>query len=150
MDFLVREASAQDARAIATFQIAMARETEHRELDAETVIAGVTGVLQNPKHGFYLVATEQKTVVASLLLTFEWSDWRNGVFWWIQSVYVGPNWRRRGIFRALFAEVKRRAQEDEAVRGLRLYVERDNAEAQMVYARLGLSETPYRICEVEF
>ena len=151
MNFKIRPATGADAKIIAAFQVAMARETEEKLLDALTVTAGVENVLQNPNLGHFLVATDEKnTVIAALLITFEWSEWRNGQFWWIQSVYVVPEARGSGIFRALFAEVKKRAQSSEMVCGLRLYVERDNQKAQAVYTKLGMEETPYRIFEEEF
>lgn len=151
MNFSIRAATLGDAPTIADFQCQMARETEHRELDAATVLLGVQNVLGDNRHGFYLVATdEEKAVIGALLVTFEWSEWRNGQFWWIQSVYVIREARGFGVFRALFAEVKKQAQGSESVRGLRLYVERDNASAQAVYAKLGMSETPYRMFEEEF
>jgi len=151
VNFSIRPAQSEDAAIIAGFQIAMARETENKELDAATVSAGVQNAFENPANGFYLVAIDEKAeVVASLLVTFEWSDWRNSVFWWIQSVYVVPESRGKGIFRALYADVKSRAQNDANICGLRLYVERDNAKAQGVYQRLGMHEAPYRIYEEEW
>lgn len=150
-DFLIRDARVGDAEIIADFNVEMARETEHRELDAQIVLSGVRDALENPEKGFYLVATDEAgETVAALLVTYEWSDWRNATFWWIQSVYVVPEWRGRGIYRALYAQTKARAQNDPNVCGLRLYVERDNANAQAVYAKLGMSETPYRVFEEEF
>lgn len=150
MNFSIRDARPDDAPAIADFNRTMARETEARELDGATVLAGVQNALENPERGFYLVADdENEAPVGALLVTFEWSDWRNANFWWIQSVYVTTQWRGRGIFRALYVETKRRAQNDGNVCGLRLYVERDNHTAQAAYARLGMHETPYRVYEAE-
>lgn len=150
MNLSIRDAKIEDAARIADFQVQMARETEERELRLEIVLPGVENLLENPAHGFYLVAMEEKTVIAALLVTFEWSEWRNGQFWWIQSVFVAPDYRGRGIYRALFATVKSRAQSDASVCGLRLYVERDNTGAQAVYKKMGMRETPYRIYEEEF
>lgn len=151
MNFSIGEAQLEHAPQIAEFQLQMARETENRELDAPRVLAGVTSAIENPQNGFYLVASDEKdAVLVSLLVTFEWSDWRNGQFWWIQSVYVVREARGRGIFRALYEEVEKRARDAQNVCGLRLYVERDNEKAQAVYAKLGMRETPYRIYETEF
>jgi GNAT superfamily N-acetyltransferase len=104
-------------------------------------------VLADPQRGFYLVAEQAANAVGCLLVTREWSDWRNGDWWWLQSVYVTPAARRTGVFRALHAEVARRARTTEGVVGLRLYVERDNHAAQATYAALGLVETHYRLLE---
>ena len=151
MSFSIRPAQSEDTGVIARFQLEMARETENKALDAETVKFGVSNALKNSSNGFYLVASNEKeTVIASLLVTFEWSDWRNGVFWWIQSVYVEPEARGHGIFRALFENVKARARNEGNVCGLRLYVEGDNRKAQAVYAKLGMHQTPYRVYEEEF
>ncbi len=143
----VRAAVPDDGPALVEFNLAMARETERRELDREVLAAGVAAVLAEPRRGFYLVAEAGAAVVAGLLVTFEWSDWRNGEFWWVQSVYVEPRWRRRGLYRRLYGEVKARATARGGVCGVRLYVERDNARAQRTYAALGMHETPYRIYE---
>jgi len=146
----VRLAGPDDAGAIAAFNRAMARETENRDLAEEVILAGVRAVLADSDRGFYVVAESDGVVVGSLLVTFEWSDWRNAVFWWIQSVYVLPEYRRRGVFRALFRFLRERATEKGGVCGFRLYVERDNETARQTYEALGMSETPYRIYEAEW
>jgi ribosomal protein S18 acetylase RimI-like enzyme len=107
----------------------------------------VAGLLRQPQYGFYLVAEATGTVVAALLITFEWSDWRNGPLWWLQSVYVQPAWRRRGVYRRLYTTVKELARAKGTVRGLRLYVERENHIAQQTYQALGMREAPYRLFE---
>lgn len=142
----VRIATADDAQTLADFNRAMARETEARALPPAVILAGVNAVLADPRHGFYVVAEVRQQLVASLLVTTEWSDWRNGQFWWIQSVYVVREWRRRGLYRALYAHVKRLAT-SARVCGFRLYVERENHIAQKTYAALGMSETRYKIYE---
>ena len=111
------------------------------------MLRGVEAVLSDPGHGFYVVADTGGEIAGSLLVTFEWSDWRNGRFWWIQSVYVRPAYRRRGVYRALHEFVRDRARSTGGVVGLRLYVERENAVAQRTYAALGMDETPYRMYE---
>ena len=146
----IRGARSDDAADIARFNAAMAVETEARTLDPATLRAGVDAVLADPAHGFYLVAEADGAVVACLMITYEWSDWRNGQWWWLQSVYVDACFRRQGVFSALHAEVERRARARAGVIGLRLYVERDNAAAQRTYAMLGMHDAGYRIFEREF
>jgi ribosomal protein S18 acetylase RimI-like enzyme len=137
----------RDIPALADFNIAMARETENKILSPPKVKAGTREVVRRPDHGFYLVAELKGRIAGSLLITREWSDWRNGVFWWIQSVYVPPEFRKRGIYRALYDAVKARAKSNPEVCGFRLYVERNNSAARSVYSRLGMTETEYRIYE---
>ena len=143
----VRQAQPGDAATLALFNRNMARETEGVDLIPEVIGAGVRAVLEDPGKGFYVVAEANGTVVASLMVTLEWSDWRNGVFWWIQSVYVEPDWRRQGLYRRLYEEVKRLAAMDRGVCGYRLYVEKDNRIAQQTYAALGMAECDYRLYE---
>ncbi len=130
----------------------MALETENLALDRLRLRAGVGAVLDDPAKGFYLVATrgEAPTPVGQLMVTFEWSDWRNGVFFWIQSVYVWPEARRQGVYRALYAELVRIAEERRDVSGIRLYVERENRRAQSTYAALGMKRAHYDMFEVDF
>ena len=142
-----RLAVADDAATLAGFNQAMALETEAKLLADEAVLPGVEAVLRDAGHGFYVVADTGREVVGSLLVTCEWSDWRNGRIWWIQSVYVRPGHRRRGVYRALHEFVRARARSTGGVVGLRLYVERDNAAAQRTYAALGMHETPYLVYE---
>jgi len=141
----VREANMADINALVDFNAAMALETEHKTLDARVLSAGVAAVLAEPKRGFYLVAEDDRDVVGCLMITYEWSDWRNGDWWWLQSVYVRPDYRRHGVFRALYAEVERLALARTDVVGVRLYVERENARAQRTYASLGMHEEHYRM-----
>ena len=147
----IRLATAADAAVIASFNAAMARETEHLELEPDRLRQGVEAVLSDPAKGFYLVAEEgDARVTGQLMITYEWSDWRNGVFWWIQSVYVAPEARGRGIYRQLFARVREEAAAKGNVCGLRLYVERDNRRAQAVYVKQGMRATAYDMYEVDF
>ena len=142
-----RVAVAADAATLAEFNGAMALETESKSLALEKLLPGVESVLRAPRHGFYVVAEAAGEIAGSLLVTYEWSDWRNGRLWWIQSVYVRPAHRRRGVYRALHEFVRERARATGDVVGIRLYVERENAAARRTYGALGMTETPYRIYE---
>ncbi len=146
-DTQIRLARRRDAARIARFNNAMATETESRTLAEATVNAGVEAVFSSKDKGFYVVAEHGGDVVGALMVTYEWSDWRNGFFWWIQSVYVAPEFRRRGVYRRLYEFVLDRARTAGDVYGFRLYVERDNAIAQQVYASLGMRETDYLMFE---
>ncbi|TLY52431.1 MAG: GNAT family N-acetyltransferase, partial [Gammaproteobacteria bacterium] len=125
----IRPAQPSDIDALVAFNAAMARETEDKALDPAVLHAGIAAVLADPARGFYLVAECAGAIAGCLMITHEWSVWRNGDWWWIQSVYVDPACRRRGVYRALHAETERRARATPEVIGLRLYVERDNAHA---------------------
>src|SRR6185437_14921681 len=123
---------------------AMALETEHKALDRDVLTRGTQAVFDDPRRGFYLIAELDGERAGCLLITYEWSDWRNGDWWWFQSVYVTKPARRAGVFRALYADVERRARAGGAV-GLRLYVERNNERAQQTYASLGMEEEAYKM-----
>ena len=144
---IIRQALAQDAAELTEFNISMARETEGVELIPEVIGAGVRAMIDNPQRGFYLVVELDNGIQASLMVTTEWSDWRNGMFWWIQSVYVRPQYRRQGLYRVLYERVKELAEQEPSVCGFRLYVERDNSAAQKTYSALGMNRTEYRIYE---
>lgn len=144
---LVRPARREEAATIAAFQLRMARETEDLGLDPGILAAGVEGVFAEPGRGLYWVAEEQGRIVGSLLTTYEWSDWRNGTIWWIQSVYVLPERRGRGVYRRLYEHLLAAVAADPGVRGLRLYVERRNAAAKRVYERLGMTKEHYELYE---
>jgi GNAT superfamily N-acetyltransferase len=146
---VVRDASRDDIEALVEFNAAMALETEHKVLDPEVLRRGVHGVFERSSRGFYLVAEQHSAVTGGLMVTTEWSDWRCGDWWWLQSVYVRRAHRGQGVFAALYAEVERRARSGAAI-GLRLYVERDNHRAQRTYANLGMRQTAYRLFEREF
>lgn len=146
----IRDAYPADIPFLVASNAAMARETEDKTLDPATLERGVTAVLNDPARGFYLIAERAGTPVACLMITYEWSDWRNGNWWWIQSVYVLPAARRQGAFRALYAEVERRARAASNVAGLRLYVEKQNAHAQATYRALGMNMAPYDLLERSF
>ncbi len=137
----------QDAAVLAEFNQRMALETEGIALIPQVILSGVTRLLDDPGLGYYLLAEHDGDVIAALMVTTEWSDWRNGVFWWIQSVYVVPEWRRQGLYRRLYQRVKQMAQEAKNVCGFRLYVERHNHAAQQTYQRCGMLETHYKLYE---
>ena len=146
---MVRLATLDDHDALVEGNCAMALETEDLQLDPEIVRKGVRAVLEGKQAGAYYVIEGDGGVVAQLMITFEWSDWRNGVWWWIQSVYVLPGERRHGVYRTLYARARKLAAAAGDVRGFRLYVERDNQAAQAVYRALGMNESGYRMYEVE-
>jgi ribosomal protein S18 acetylase RimI-like enzyme len=148
MDLTIRRATPADEAVLTAFNAALAWETEHKRLDEAVLRRGVRAVFADPAKGFYTVAERAGEVVGQVMVTFEWSDWRDGWFWWIQSVYVRADARRGGVFRALFAEVLRRAAADPGVIGLRLYVERDNVKAQETYRGLGMADAPYFMHEI--
>lgn len=149
-----RPARMQDLDALVAFNAAMALETEGRVLDRQRLRRGVKAVLASPARGFYVVSETQDDrkplVVGQLMVTYEWSDWRNGTFWWIQSVYVDPQWRRHGVYRSMHECVLRKARARADVCGLRLYVEAGNTTAQAAYERVGLAPSSYRIFECDF
>lgn len=154
----VREAREADAGWLADCAIAMARETERKSLDPGTVLAGVSAGIADPAKARYFVAMQEvqagkdllQAPVGTLMLTHEWSDWRNGDWWWIQSVYVLPDHRRQGVFAALHRHVDALARAAPGVIGLRLYVERDNAVARKTYAAFGMDDAGYRVYEDRF
>jgi ribosomal protein S18 acetylase RimI-like enzyme len=146
----IRQALPSDVETIAYYNIELCRETEGRELDLVTVTNGVMRFVSEPSRGRYFVAEIDGEVVGQAAHTFEWSDWRNGEIWWIQSVYVHPGFRGRGVFRALFAHIKKLGEADVDCCGIRLYMERENEIARASYRRLGFSETGYVVFERMF
>lgn len=143
----VRRATMSDLDALATFNLGIALETEGRRLDPDVLRAGLTRVLVDPSLGFYTVAETGGAVVGCTLITFEWSDWRNGMIWWIQSVYVASHARGNGVFSAIHRRLDEESRSTPGVLGFRLYVEEDNHRAQEVYRRRGLDRTRYIIFE---
>ncbi|HEY8563508.1 MAG TPA: GNAT family N-acetyltransferase [Pyrinomonadaceae bacterium] len=143
----IRLAESADAAALVDFNQAMALETEGKTLDAQILRSGVRAVFEDDKKGFYAVAEDNGQIVGGLMVTYEWSDWRNAWFWWIQSVYILPDYRGRGIYRRLYDFVKESASRSEGVCGFRLYVEKENARAQKVYEKLGMEATYYLMYE---
>ena len=142
----IRKATPEDAGTIIKFQQAMAVEMERMELKTEIVTKGVMAVFHDPKKGQYYVAEDKDTVVASLMITYEWSDWRNANVWWFQSVYVVPGYRRKGIFTLMYDYVKQAGVAD-GIAGLRLYVEAENIRAQSTYEAMGMDGGHYKTFE---
>ena len=149
MDLQVRAATADDLDLMARWAQAMAIETEDKALDADIVTRGIAAGLADPGRARYYVASVDDVAAGTLMLTTEWSDWRNGWWWWIQSVYVAPAHRRKGVYRALYSHVHDLARADPEVRGLRLYVEKENVTAQRTYEFLGMVDAGYRMYEAE-
>jgi len=147
--WLVRDALESDLALLVEFNRQMALETESLVLDPARLAAGVAAALADPSRGRYLVGERAGQPAACLMLTTEWSDWRNAWYWWIQSVFVRPDQRRSGAFRELYGAVLERVRQSEAVHGVRLYVDADNHAAQAVYAALGMSPSHYRMFEWE-
>ena len=147
MDIKIRKAILTDRDQIAQFQLQMAWETENYRLDGSTVLKGVEAVLNNDKLGIYYVAIVDHDLVASLLTTYEWSDWRNGTVLWIQSVYVSKHCRKLGIYATLYGHLKANVAADPKLKGIRLYVDESNKAAREVYTRLGMNGEHYRVFE---
>lgn len=146
----IRKANVGDAKVVAEFNQLIAEETEHRKLDAKLLLRGVRALLKDPRKGIYFVAVVEGKVVGQVMFTYEWSDWRNGNFWWLQSVYVHKEFRQRGVFRSLYEHVEQLAKKRKDVCGLRLYVERENERAQKTYEKLGMKQSVYAMFEKEF
>ncbi len=150
MNVSIRDAAPDDAAIIADFNNRMAQETEGQSLDPGLIGPGVRQLLGNAGNGRYWIAEIDGEIVGQIMVTYEWSDWRDGRIWWIQSVYVHADYRRKGVFTALYRHVQSLANADPDACGLRLYVEKDNKRAQHTYAALGMVETDYRIMEAMF
>ena len=145
----IRKATAEDIEVLVNFNAAMAQESENLSLDRERLTGGTRAVFESPDKGSYIVAEAEGQVVGSLLTVKEWSDWRNGDFWWIQSVYVRPEWRRRGVYRSLHNWVQEVAKATLGVCGVRLYVDQNNHIAQSTYASLGMVKSHYDLFEID-
>jgi GNAT superfamily N-acetyltransferase len=145
---LIRSARTSDRPSLVRFNQALARETEAHELSGDVLDRGIRRLMDQPAYGFYVVATPKEQpdeVIGCTMITYEWSDWRDGVIWWIQSVYVERNWRGQGVFRSLLTHLEDRARREPDVRGLRLYVEDANHHAHRTYDRLGLESASYSV-----
>ncbi|KPK59282.1 MAG: hypothetical protein AMJ59_11745 [Gammaproteobacteria bacterium SG8_31] len=150
MDISIREARPGDLEDIVRFNAAMALETEGKALSEPTVRSGCQRALADPERSRYFLAETEGRVIGQIMFTLEWSDWRDAWFWWIQSVYVDPAFRGRGVFSRLYRHLVSLARARADVCGLRLYVENDNRHAQQVYGSLGMNQTGYRVMETMF
>ena len=147
MDIRVRNAEATDWATLAEFNCALAIETERKTLALDTISKGVQRLLADPAKGRYFMAEVEGRIVGATMITYEWSDWRDGWIWWIQSVYVHPEFRGHGVFGRIFRHIERCAAEAE-VRAVRLYVLDSNERARAIYAKLGMTESGYRVLEL--
>ena len=143
----IRLAQKEDIVSLVEFNQAMALETEGKRLDAQVLHSGVEAVFRDAQKGFYVVAENDGEIVGGLMITYEWSDWRDSWFWWIQSVYILSEYRGQGVYRMLYEYVKDKAKESKDVCGFRLYVEKENARAQKVYEKLGMESSYYLMYE---
>ncbi len=149
-DIRVRLATAEDAEFLVRGNAEMALETEHLSLDLDRLRDGVHAVFEQPARGVYYVAEVDGRRAGQMMITYEWSDWRNGVFWWIQSVYVEKSLRGQGVFKAIYRHVENLAKAKTGVCGLRLYVENSNSRAQSTYDSVGMKRTVYQMFEADF
>lgn len=149
-NIIVREANPGDTDVLVQFQQCMAQETEGISLDLDILREGVNAIFLSVDKGFFLVAEVNGQVAASLLITYEWSDWRNATFWWIQSVYVDVQLRRKGVFKAMYNYVYDLAVSRDDICGIRLYVDRNNLVAQQIYDSIGMSSSHYYMYEIDF
>ncbi len=147
---MIRLGKIEDLETLVEYNLLLALETEGLKLDEEKVREGVKRCLIDYSKGVYYVYEEDNKVIGQLMHTKEWSDWRNGEFWWVMSVYVHKNYRKKGVFKSLYEHLKKLAKEDKEVCGLRLYVEFNNEKAQNTYEKLGMSKSHYYIFEEEF
>jgi len=146
----IRKAHQDDILIIHSFNQKMALETENLRLSDDVSLSGVKRLFDFSNFGFYVVAELQGEVVACLLISYEWSDWRDGLVWWIASVYVVPDHRRKGIYKKMYNYVRESAEKRDDVRGIRLYVHDENISAQKTYEKLGMEKTEYRVFEEMF
>ena len=142
----VRLATQEDAVVIADFNKAMALETENKLLNDETITLGVKNLILQPQYGFYVVAEIDKEIVGSLMITYEWSDWRNGLIFWLQSVFVKPTYRKQSVFKSMLSFVEQEATTKKSV-GIRLYMDKENSKASKTYKKCGFAESNYLIFE---
>jgi GNAT superfamily N-acetyltransferase len=145
----IREADTRDCELIARFNVALARESEGLALELPVVRQGVQALVADRRKGIYFVADAAGAVIGQVLITYEWSDWRNGNIWWLQSVYVQQEFRRRGVFKMLLTHVLEQARRQTQVCSVRLYMDADNATARQAYERLGIKQTNYVVFETE-
>lgn len=149
-ELLIRIAEDRDIETLAKFNMSLAWETEQKKLEPAVVTKGLQGLFKNSQYGFYTVAEVAGRVVGCIMITYEWSDWRCGLFWWIQSVYVDSDFRRQGVFRKLYEFLKEKASHEPNVCGFRLYVEHSNLPGQSTYAGVGMEEISFKFYEESF
>lgn len=147
MKYQISQANKEHIKTIADFQLKMALETENLQLDYHTVCKGVSAVIDQPELGQYFIVTHHQEVIASLLITYEWSDWRNARVWWIQSVYVLNAYRRTGVFNKMYGYIQSLVKADHAAGGIRLYVDKTNINAQKAYRKVGMNGEHYQLFE---
>lgn len=145
----IRKAKIEDLEAIVRFNYNLAKETEDKELHLLTLTKGVQAILSDESKGHYYVYIINEKVVGQIMYTYEWSDWRNGMYLWVQSVYVDSEYRRKGIFKELYNHVKKICDDHEGTTGIRLYVEKENLNAKATYKSLGMYECNYHMYEYE-
>jgi GNAT superfamily N-acetyltransferase len=150
MNIIIRPAAVSDAVIIAEFNALMAKETEDIDLDRERLQKGIISLLTDTSKGIYYLAVMGDNVIGQLMITYEWSDWRNATFWWIQSVYVLPEYRKNGVFRKLYQYIESLARTRGDVCGLRLYVDTSNKRAQQTYETIGLNRSHYQMMDMDF
>jgi RimJ/RimL family protein N-acetyltransferase len=144
---VIRRGTLEDIPVIADFQVKMAKETENVYLQPEVTLKGVKYIINNPEYGFYVVYEKDDKVIASLLILYEWSDWRNHKIVWLHSVFVIPEYRNQGVFGEMFKYIKQWVESDESIGGMRLYVDKTNLGAQKVYERIGMNADHYQMYE---
>ena len=150
VEYQIRAAEINDWEQISRFNSLLAEETENKKLDWEIISEGVKSVLADQKKGRYFVACIENRIIGQIMHTWEWSDWRNGELWWLQSVYVDLEYRQQGVFRKLYEKVQDEAQQNSNVVGIRLYVENENLKAQKTYEKLGMNKAGYQVLEELF
>lgn len=148
-NLIIRRARREDLTHIIDFNLAMALETENKNLNRDILKAGVENLFAQPQYGFYCVAESAERMVGQLMITYEWSDWRNGLFWWIQSVYIHPDFRSKGIFTKMYEFIRRESSALQ-VCGIRLYVDKSNNRAKNVYIKCGMNFSHYDMLETDF
>lgn len=144
----IRRATFHDIHVLVDFQQRLALESENIRLDAGALKKGMKALFEDPNKGFYNVAEDEGVIVGCHMITFEWSDWRNGMVWWLQSVYVKQSHRKKGVFRKMFDNLRAIVKNDPSVIGLRLYVDKTNSQAQQVYAAMGMNGDHYTVFEL--
>lgn len=143
----IRAAQISDLEQLVDFQITMALESENLHLDKDILQQGILSVLNDKTKGSYFVVEDENNLIASLLITYEWSDWRNKIVWWIQSVFVVPEFRQKGVFKKLYNHIQAIVENDDTICGLRLYVDKQNIRAQNVYRNIGMNGEHYQVFE---